>query len=289
MRLCTRCGARFSGPSWTCPICRTSAPELHGFVDLCSIPPGFDPCSAVNPVVLGDIEEKHFWFSARAALIGRLIERFFPNACSLLEVGCGTGYVLGMIAQRMPTLRIVGGDLSAACLEKARRRLPHGQFYRMSAEELPFEDEFDLVCAFDVLEHVEDDQRALAGMRQAVRCGGHLVITVPQHPFLWSPHDVQSGHRRRYTRRLLCQRVSGAGWRVTYVTSFVSLLLIPMIVSRLLTKRRADDVLGAELEINGTVNAACGWFMRREVSLIESGIRFPMGGSILLVATAARR
>ena len=99
-----------------------------------------------------------------------------------------------------------------------------------------------MVGAFDVIEHISEDEEALAQLRRAVRPGGGVLVTVPQHPRLWSPADDYGEHKRRYRRRELVEKVSAAGLEIERITSFVSLLLPAMIASRFLDRRRAEGL-----------------------------------------------
>ena len=104
---------------------------------------------------------------------------------------------------------------------------------------LGIERAFDLVGAFDVLEHIDRDEEALRGMYTALRPGGGLVVTVPQHRWLWSEADSFADHARRYTRGELTQRMHDAGFELLWATSFLTFLLPLVSTSRLLTRRRS--------------------------------------------------
>jgi SAM-dependent methyltransferase len=232
-------------------------------------------------------EPESFWFRARNRLIVSTVRRHFPDARSLLEVGCGTGFVLSALREALPGLRLVGSELLEEGLEVARRRLPDDvELVRLDAAEMPFQAEFDVVGAFDVLEHVEDDEAALAGMRRAVRDGGGVVLLVPQHPRLWSEMDVVARHARRYTRRDLAGKVERAGFEVVAASSFVSSLLPAMAASRAarrLLRRPYDPV--AELT-PGPLNGVFERVLDGERKLIERGWSLPVGGSLLVVGRA---
>jgi len=128
---------------------------------------------------LAEHEATSFWFRARNDLIAWAVRRYYPDAHSFLEVGCGTGYVLAGLRQRSPGLRLAGGDPFAAGLEIARRRLPDVDLFQLDGRRLPWEDEFDVVGAFDMLEHVEEDQQVLAELIRVVKPGGGALISVP--------------------------------------------------------------------------------------------------------------
>jgi SAM-dependent methyltransferase len=241
--------------------------------------PSFDP-ELFEP--LAGVEERSFWFRARNRLILSTVRRRFPTAGSFLEIGCGSGVVLAALREVMPELRLVGVDLYEEGLEIARRRLPEAELLELDARELPFEDEFDVVGAFDVIEHIDEDELVLERMLRAARAGGGVLVLVPQHPWLWSEHDEVMEHRRRYTRRELVGKAERAGIQVVEVTSFVSSLLPAMAGSRMLdrVRKRTDPI--ARLE-GGPLNRVLERVLDGERRLIERGISLPFGGSLMLV------
>ncbi len=177
------------------------------------------------------LEDRSFWFRARNQLIVQLTREVSSAGDSFLEIGCGTGYVLQALAGECG-LEVTGSELHAEGIEVARRRLPDAELVELDARQMPYEEEFDLVGAFDVLEHIDDDAGVLAGLHRALRPGGHLLLTVPQHPSLWSDADDYAHHVRRYRRRELVGRVEGAGFEVVRTTSFVTSLLPAMALAR---------------------------------------------------------
>ena len=242
---------------------------------------GYD--AALYEAIAG-AEPGSFWFRARNRLIVSTLRRHFPRAQSLLEVGCGTGFVLAAIREAFPEMRLVGAELFAEGLEVARRRLPDLELVELDATRMPYVDEFDVVCAFDVLEHVDENVAALHGIRKAMRPGGGAVLLVPQHPVLWSRMDVVARHVRRYTRRELLRKVRVAGLEPVEATSFVSTLLPAMVFSRAarrLLRRPYDPV--AELQ-PATLNRVFERVLDGERRLIERGVSLPAGGSLLVVA-----
>jgi SAM-dependent methyltransferase len=242
-----------------------------------------DPYDVGLYEALAEAEPHSFWFRARNRLIVSTLRRHFPDARSLLELGCGTGFVLEALHAAFPALRLVGSELYEEGLAVARRRLPDVELVQLDARELPYRDEFDVVGAFDVLEHVDEDEAVLAEAHRAVRPGGGVVLLVPQHPRLWSAMDDVAHHVRRYTRRELVAKAVGAGFDVERVTSFVSSLLPAMAASRAarrLLRRPYDPV--AELR-PGALNGVFERILDGERRLIERGVSLPAGGSLLLV------
>jgi SAM-dependent methyltransferase len=223
----------------------------------------------------------HFWFESRNRLLIWAFRRFFPGAGDFLEIGCGSGFVLQAFRRAFPSLRLTGTDYLQPALDIAVARVADARFIRGEAQHVAPPVPVDVVGAFDVLEHIEDDLAALQRMVAIVRPGGGVMITVPQHRWLWSATDERACHVRRYRRGELVERVTAAGLRVEYVTSFVSLLLPLMAASRW----RARSVAGeSELQVSAHVNGILTAIQSVERRLIESGVRFPAGGSLLLVA-----
>ena len=235
--------------------------------------------------LLAGVEEQSFWFRSRNELIVSTFKRYFPDAQNFLEIGCGTGFVLQGMREALPDVELSGAELSAEGLEVARRRLPGVRLLELDVLAMPFEQAFDVVGAFDVLEHVDADELALRGILRAVKQGGGVIFTVPQHPRLWSAPDELAGHHRRYTRRELVAKLERAGFVDIRTTSFVTLLLPAMFASRLRHPAGSGDFdLEKSLRLPRTLDRVCESIMRIERRLIEAGVKFPAGGSLLAVA-----
>jgi SAM-dependent methyltransferase len=235
-----------------------------------------------------DLEASHFWFRSRNRLITWALRRFFPHAESFLEVGCGTGYVLDGVRASQPDLSLIGSEVFTHGLELAQARLPSTRFYQIDARRMPFVEEIDVVGVFDVVEHIDEDEVVLRELFRAARPGGGLILTVPQHRWLWSSLDDHSFHRRRYARRELVAKARRAGFTSIWCTSFVMLLLPVVLASRLRQPKSADAFdPNSELLIPRPVNWLFERVMDIERHLIQWGISLPIGGSLLLVARKA--
>ena len=229
-------------------------------------------------------EAGHFWFRARNRTIVWALQRYFPEAGSFFEIGCGTGFVLAGIAAALPAIRLVGAEALPAGLAFARRRLPHAEFMQMDARCIPFVDEFDVVAAFDVLEHIEEDEAVLRELHQAVRPGGGLLLTVPQHRWLWSAVDVVAGHVRRYQSAELALKVRAAGFEIIRSTSFVTLPLPAMFAVRRRASASRSSGAEAELAVGRVPNLILEYTLELERTLIRLGANLPVGGSRLVIA-----
>jgi SAM-dependent methyltransferase len=285
MRSCPQCGTPVMQREWSCAACGWRAPVAEGMPlfapAAASESEGFDPIYFED---LAQLESGNFWFRARNRTILWALARYFPRAESMLEVGCGTGFVLAAIRGALPHLRLCASEVLVEGLARTARRVQDVEFLQMDARSMPFRDEFDVIGAFDVLEHIADDRAVLREAHRALKPGGGLLLTVPQHAFLWSAADDYAHHQRRYSRGDLRRRVEDAGFGILRCTSFVSLLMPLLLVSRL-TKRdpRSFDP-HAEFAIPSGINWGLERVLDLERLLIQAGISLPFGGSLLLAA-----
>ncbi|WP_309082886.1 methyltransferase [Chelativorans sp.] len=245
---------------------------------------GFNPESFAK---LAELEAGNFWFRARNELIIWALRRYFMPARSLLEIGCGTGYVLTGVAAAFPQVRLVGSEIFIAGLAQAKSRVPDASLIQMDARHIPYRGEFDVAIAADVLEHIEEDEQVLSQLFKALRPGGGAIITVPQHPWMWSGADDYACHVRRYTSSEIRRKIVAAGFAVELSTSFVSLLLPLMAASRILNHRASQPNPHAEFNIPRPVNSLLEQVLRSERAAISIGLRFPFGGSRFVVARKA--
>lgn len=183
-------------------------------------------------------EDHHWWFRGRRGIIEAVLREHLPPVAArrILDVGCGTG-------GNLPLLQGFGQVEGLEASEQARalcqRRM--GASFVLHAGAVPQDlpaGPFDVVTAFDVLEHIPDAELpgALRGIRDVLAPAGRLVLTVPAFRFLWSEHDEVHHHQRRYTVALLTEQLSAAGLRVRWVSYFNSVLFPPIAAVRLLQR-----------------------------------------------------
>jgi SAM-dependent methyltransferase len=206
------------------------------------------------------------------------------NKETFFEIGCGTGFVLLGIEKTLPKFKLSASEIYISGLTYAQTRVRRCEFFQMDARQIAFENEFDLIGAFDVLEHIPEDEKVLSQIYEAVKPGGGIVLTVPQHKFLWSRVDENACHVRRYNAFELKEKVRKAGFSIIRSTSFVSFLLPVMALKRLRRKAMKEeyDEMG-ELRIGETLNSMLERVMDFELLLIRAGVSFPAGGSLLLI------
>lgn len=232
---------------------------------------------------LFESEEKSFWFNNRNRLIIYFLKKYFFDMKDYLEVGCGTGYVLNAVAKNFPCCRITGTELFEEGLKYAKQRNPQAVLFQLDIEKQEANNKYDVFGAFDVLEHIKQDENALGNLFNSLKetneTGG--VITVPQHMCLWSVNDERACHVRRYSQRELKNKLVKAGFKIKRMTGFVSLLFPLMYISRLLKRKNVQD--NDELHLPSFLNFIFSIVMKIEFLLIKIGVNFLFGGSIIAV------
>jgi SAM-dependent methyltransferase len=229
------------------------------------------------------VERSHWWFTARREIVLSVADRFVASGAPILDVGCGTGFFLEAVQPRYDAW---GVDPSPVAVELCRARgLEHvvqGSAYDLSAVG---DRRFAALFFLDVIEHLDDDVRAL---REAVRVlapGGVVIVTVPAFMFLWSEHDVVNQHRRRYRRPQLAALLGAAGLAVERLTYF-NFYLFPLATADRLASRLARRRVEAELTVpRPWVNRLMGQTFRSERHRVADPGRgaFPFGLSLLAV------
>lgn len=225
------------------------------------------------------VEDDHWWFRGRRQVIAAMLGGVAAGPSGrVLDAGCGSGGNLGTYTRFGDVL---GVDMDTNALGHAL-----GRGYRAvgmaSLGALAFRDAaFDLVCATDVIEHVEDDGGALREFLRVTAPGGRLLVTVPAYRWLWSDSDVQLGHHRRYTAPQVEQRCREAGWRVRRTSYFNTVLLPPIAAVRWVRQRRGSAFAPTELAQTGpAANRLLRVPLALEARLVGAGVRLPTGVSI---------
>ena len=288
MKRCLKCSSIFDSDSWNCNNCGWAPKLVDGNYT-------FSPDSesledSYNPDwyrELSTLEGKNFWFLARNRLIKWFAGRFLVNSDKYLEVGCGTGFVLQMMGTVLPDCNVYATEVQLVGLRFAKKRVTRKvTFSQMDACAIPFQQEFDVIGAFDVLEHIRDDEVAISQIINALNNSGYLILTVPQHMFLWSSYDEVGCHFRRYARGEMEKKLSVAGFTIIVSTSFNSFLLPLMLLSRYFRMNSKDDSIDVlkELRLPNFLNEIFFFVMFVEFLIIRMGFSFPFGGSRLIIA-----
>jgi SAM-dependent methyltransferase len=233
---------------------------------------------------LAEVEDGHFWFEERNNLISWAMKQYAPDCHSFLEVGCGTGFVLRRIAEDFPQANMTAVEYYEPALPFARQRCPRATISQADITNLPFDSEFDVVGCFDVLEHIPDDLAALRNLKKALKPGGFLLVSVPQHPWLWSEQDEHACHQRRYTRKELTAKADSVGLRTIFATSYVSLPVLLMLLRKIRYRKRAqaEGPSLVEFQVSPLINRGMRAVLGLERGLVAVGISWPVGGSLFM-------
>lgn len=232
---------------------------------------------------LDAIEGEHWWFAARRRILRSAIARYRPRAgeLRLLEAGCGTGGNLALLSE-FGTVDAFELDDEARAL--ATRKGAVGVKKGMLPDDVPFAPgSYDIVAAFDVIEHVAEDVASLKRLGERLAPGGRLVMTVPALPWLWSRHDEAHHHYRRYLRRDVVAALAKAGLKPVEVT-YYNTALFPLVAGARFAKR----LFGREDIADDRMPGPVANSLLRSIFSLErfaiGRVRLPVGVSLLAVA-----
>jgi SAM-dependent methyltransferase len=200
--------------------------------------------------ILYRVEQSHWWYIGRrriiASFVKQICDRITDHRPQILDVGCGTGANLMLLSNFGDAEGVdISPDALEFCRERGLQRLSLG-----AAESLPYEDgKFDLVTAFDVVEHMDDDVAGLREMRRVLTPGGRILLFVPTFMWLWGVQDEVSNHRRRYTLPELRRVVREAGFEIERTTYANITFLPPIFLVRILMR-----ITGIRTETENSIN-----------------------------------
>ena len=295
MILCPSCRSQVSidrGVS-ACSHCGWSCPEKKGIYHLIHDSPQdekFFPEHAFE--ILYNSEEQNFWFRVRNTIIGETIIHYLSTDSRILEVGCGTGFVSRYL--KSLGYHVECADLFLDALIFCKNRNAGERYYQINLLEKVFVEEFDGICAFDVLEHIDDDVSVLKNIHAALKPNGILFVTVPADKRLWSAMDVHAEHKRRYSAPELQMKMECNGFKVIKMSYFMTLLYPFILLSRSISFRKGkmhdnytQDQINqeAQRELNPGLflNGIFFCIFRMEVPMIRA-FTLPFGSSLLCVA-----
>jgi SAM-dependent methyltransferase len=229
-----------------------------------------------------EITEFHWWFVARRKILTFLLSSVNPYAKGpVLDIGCGVGSNLPVLVTH--GLNALGLDRSLYALTLASTRF---RIALMNGDvaQLPIRPgSIGLIIATDVLEHLENDSKAIRQMYQTLMEGGVLIVTVPAFGFLWGTQDTVTGHRRRYRRHEVLHKLRQQGFDIVRSSYFNFFLFFPILIGRLLVR-----VFRLKLESENMINSPWLNAFLREIFSFEpyllKHISFPFGVSIFCVA-----
>ncbi|PZQ96946.1 MAG: hypothetical protein DI533_15445 [Cereibacter sphaeroides] len=233
---------------------------------------------------------KSFWVSSRNRLFLFLVQRALRKSKGdrFLEIGCGTGDFLSRVVAKK-NLDVTGSEIYRKGLRYAKAKMPGITFVQYDVSEGVLDQKFDVIAAFDVLEHVERDQEAIGNIYEMLSENGRFVVSVPQYMFLWSNLDAIVKHKRRYSRREMTGKLRASGFEIERATSFVFTLFPLMVLSRLVDRESAaqvqdDQALQKRVMFSSVSNSLFDAVMRIDEFLIRIGLSLPFGGRLVVVA-----
>lgn len=174
-------------------------------------------------------ENTYFWHQAKR----HLVKQFLPVSQNLkiLDIGCGAGKLVEDLSQRH---QVWGLDKSIQAVKFCKKRGLTTVYQDSFPAFKKTQQKFDLITSLDVLEHVSDDKKALKKIKSFLYKNGHVIITVPAYPWLFSYWDKILGHHRRYSKKVLNDVISQSGLKIIKLSYIFSFLLLPVIFFRLI-------------------------------------------------------
>ena len=233
---------------------------------------------------MAELDSRHWWFTARRQILAALIDRVVrpPEGARILELGCGTGHNLAMLGRF--------GEVEASELDQNARELASRRLGRLvEAAALPDlsvfpSGSYDLVALLDVLEHVADDAAALSAIRERLKPGGKLLVTVPANKWMWSAHDEAHHHYRRYSKDKLADLARRANYAIDLISPF-NTILFPLIAAARLAGRATGKGEADDSMPPAPLNSALAALFGLERHLVG---RLPMPFGVSLVAVLRR-
>lgn len=208
--------------------------------------------------LFSEVGADHWWFEGRRQVVQTVIGEYLPTSPvgapdrpSIIDIGCGTGAMLGMLGTFGS---VTGLEMFEEAVEICRAEYGDAVDMRIGKipDDLPADGSFDVACAFDVVEHIEDDLAAVQRIYDTVRPGGLFISAVPAFPILWGDQDVLSHHFRRYRRKPYEQLLRDGGFTVERSTYFNTWLFPPAAAVRIGNRivRRKDAEPKSDLELS---------------------------------------
>jgi SAM-dependent methyltransferase len=192
-----------------------------------------------------EVEEWHWWYRVRRDILDQQLARLqLPEGARLLDVGCGTGGASLVLSRHGHAVAL---DRSIGSFQLSMDRPYAHRVVASASEPMPFADgSFDVVCALDILEHLDDDAAAARELLRVCKRGGHIIAYVPAFSILWGYNDEYSHHKRRYTKLELARCIQNAGFMIEESGYFNATLFLPTLVARLIQRAAPKLTEGME-------------------------------------------
>ncbi|MFA5009623.1 MAG: class I SAM-dependent methyltransferase [Patescibacteria group bacterium] len=227
-------------------------------------------------------QEQHYWWHVgRREVLHRVLAVQLPpmGKLEVLDIGCGTGINYIWLKQWG---RVIGLDPSPEALAYCREHHAYDELVQADGTNLPFRGQFDLITAFDVLEHTVDDINALQNWHIALKPNGYVFITVPAYQWLFSAHDQALHHRRRYSSRELRDKLEQAGFKIKFISPFFWFTFPIVMLVRLFTKQAKPKT--SYVDTPSLLGRYLIGLSGAEAKFLAEGNQLPWGSSILIFA-----
>ncbi len=237
------------------------------------------------------VEDNSFWFSHRNQIIFRCLQNHFNKDEQFVDVGGGNGFVSSFLKDNgYSDLLLLEPNIVGAI--NAKKRGLNKVVCGILDQSLIEEQSISNIGIFDVIEHIEDHEYFAKQLYRALKPGGKLAITVPAFKSLWSYHDVQAGHFRRYTKSTISKLIKDAGFEIKYSSYFFSILLFPNFILRSIPsklgfyKNYNDKKVKQKQHFNSKslLNRIMSFFWKFELNQVLKQKNIPFGNSIILIA-----
>ena len=234
------------------------------------------------------LEREGWWFKARLSILESYCKKIINHPeMRILNVGAATGATSEMLSKFGEVTSLEYDEFCCKFLKEKTGI----EAVNASLTDLPFEDDsYDIICAFDVIEHIEEDSKAIEEIYRVLRPKGKYFLTVPAFQSLWSNHDVINHHFRRYRKNQINKLIVNKKLKIDDSTYFNFWLFIPISIVRFIlnniSRKKDSDSTGSDNEImqsSKIVNEILYRIFYSEKFLLKLNIKFPFGVSILTI------
>tara|TARA_B100002052_G_C15767985_1_gene545591 strand:+ start:81 stop:827 length:747 start_codon:yes stop_codon:yes gene_type:complete len=229
------------------------------------------------------LEKYHWWYVTRRSILKNICDNYIKNKkeLSILEIGCGSGGNLSLLSKYGELYAMESDDFA---IKNANSKKICEVRKGMLPDNIPYGKSFDIICLFDVLEHIQDDRLSLQTVNKYLNSDGKIILTVPAYMFLWSGHDIASHHKRRYTKGQIHQLLESTGFKKSYSSYFFSILFTILAPIRIIQKLLDRKIVRHDIKRE---NSILNYLMIKIFS-IESKLlpyfSLPFGVSIVTIA-----
>ncbi len=225
-------------------------------------------------------EKDHWWFKARREILDDYLHKLqLPQNANILEIGCGTGGNIPILKKYGNVKAIEMDEFAIGYAKHTGAEIRQGYL----PENFPYDEKFDLICMFDVLEHIEKDEETLKVINNFLKPSGILFITVPAYQWLYGSHDKLLQHKRRYSKSDLVQKLNSHKFKITKISFFNTLLFPLVLVARVLDIIGNSDTSTGYGTPNKLLNSLFYNIFKSEKKPLQY-INFPFGTSLIVIS-----